>query len=244
MWNPIDQTKRNEIIYALVRDGNEPKRFEELRSLCEAELSSRTTFNLYLKQLVEEGIVRRTIISRKNVLYQLNARKPQVQAIIEEEKIEQKTQRLLSDFYRQTKGPKPKNEEERRIQFCEALAFLFTHLDPEGPLFWFVESRAKPKGVPKSYLEYTYRKIVSTYLFKILPRELERLRRRDPDLFECGRMALETYRGDSGSLVSYLLSKVAYLRQLPKPPTMAQIRRDEEKRLKAGPTEKKSGPKK
>jgi len=53
-------------------------------------------------------------------------------------------------------------------------------------------------------------------------------------------MALEEYLGDSGSLVSYLLSKVAYLRQLPKPPTMAQIRRDEEKRLKeiTGPRKK------
>ena len=210
--------------------------------MCEGELQSRTTFNLYLKKLVEEHKINRDRKSRKNVLYQVNPRNPEMRDIIKLEDSREDLEEYLSRYSLRNifaKEPKPRNQKERITRLCEDLAYLLTRsLNPESYLFQFVENRAKATPVERSYLEYDYRRIIETILLKALPRELERLRRRDPQLFECGRMALETYRGDMSSLVQYLVSEVTRLSQAPRPPTMSQIRRDEQKRLKAGPMKK------
>jgi DNA-binding HxlR family transcriptional regulator len=206
MWKPVNQSKRSEIIYGLIREGNKPKRFEELRKLCMQELKSRTTFNLYLTELVKKGIVTRTVRSRKNVLYQLNTRNPEVRALIKHEKLEEKPHPYLNVNSLLPKWPKPTTDEERRAQYCETLvdrvAGGFDEL--EHLLFTFVEhrvdpsilARVHPNGISRSYLEYQYYRLITRF-FKVLTSDLERLYRRDPKLFKHARTALSQYRHET-----------------------------------------------
>jgi len=211
MWSPSNQTKQNEIIYVLMRGGNEPKRFEALRSLCEKELKSRTTFDLYLKNLVREGKVIRTVKSRKNVLYQLNARNPEIRTIMKQEEADEASIDHLLANLQLPKWPKPKSEEERRAQFCEDFAALvadgFRYI--EYFFFRFIDNKTNPRGYPVSYLEFVYQKAIGGF-FKVLTRGLEKLSLRDPKQFKHAHMALRSYR-DATFLSGRLLCELTGL---------------------------------
>ena len=73
-WNPKDKTLLALIRYNLWRDFPEPKRWKDLFEEIQLERPgiSRTTFRLYLNQLIKDDLVNEKRISRKNVQYTLS----------------------------------------------------------------------------------------------------------------------------------------------------------------------------